>query len=393
MPISIPQTPFRPSTRSSSRRIRTSLYVHRFFNEIGDGLIKVFVPIMIYQRTGLLYACIIWLASYYILQSLLNLSLRRWLVTNPLWSLWLRILPVILTQFLLMSGLTDGWLVLGLTFSTALSNVLYWVPLNYLMSASISGNETGKAGSSVGWIRASSVIGKTVAPILGGWLVADHGISSSVILATAMYSLSLLPLLSLRGVSLMPKIACQTPSKISEVSFWTYLRAYFIAGIWDSSEVFWALHIYVISATIVDAGIASGLLQLGVILANIVTGWLTDKKRWWIPAVVTLGLYGLMWILRPTLLEPWSIFAISIVAGLMRPGFEIPVFTSYLSAAQRSNCLEQWLAFREVAIKVGGLSLVTAVAIAGDFSITPFVVSGVASGLFFEPLNRIAGRK
>jgi hypothetical protein len=388
MPISTSQKPFQASTNSQVTRIRTSLYVHRFFNEIGDGLIKVFVPILIYQRTGLLSACIIWLASYYILQSLLNLSLKQWLVANPLWSLWLRILPVILTQVLLISGRTDGWLVAGLTCSTALANVFYWVPLNYLMSASIG---KGKAGSLVGWIRASSVIGKTVAPILGGWLVVSHGIVSSVILATVMYALSLLPLLGLRRVSLISKIP-PVPLTESDASLWTYLRAYFIAGVWDSAEVFWALHVFVISATFVDAGLASGLLQLGVILANIITGWLTDKKRWWIPAVITLGLYGLLWMLRPTLLEPWSIFAISIGAGLMRPGFEIPVFTSYLNAAQKSGQLERWLAFREVAIKTGGLCLVTAVAGTGNFSVTPFVIAGLASGLFFEPLSRVAGR-
>lgn len=389
MPISTSQKPFQASSRFPVSKIRTGLYVHRFFNEIGDGLIKVFVPILIYQRTGLLSACVIWLASYYILQSLLNLTLRQWLVANPLWALWLRILPVILTQVLLISGRTDSWLVVGLTCSTALSNVFYWVPLNFLMTASI---EQGKAGSLVGWIRASSVIGKTIAPILGGWLVAGHGINSSVILATFMYGLSLLPLLSLRGLSFMPKAEEKTTSAPSDSSFWTYLRAYFIAGIWDSAEVFWALHIFVISATFIDAGLASGLLQLGVILANLVTGWLTDKKRWWIPALVTLGLYGLMWIIRPNLLEPWSIFAISILAGLMRPGFEIPVFTSYLSAAKKSSQLERWLAFREVAIKAGGLCLVTAVAGTGSFSVTPFVIAGLASGLFFEPLSRVAGR-
>jgi len=300
-------------------------------------------------------------------------------------------LPLVLTQLLLISGRTDLWLVLGLTLSTALANVFYWVPLNFLMSASVAG---GKAGTTVGIIRASSVVGKIVAPILSGLLVAGHGIEVSVILALIAYTCSLVPLIALRVPRLAQEHSPQPePVPSADPPLSTFLGAYAVAGVWDTAEVFWALHVYILSATVVDAGVAAGLLQLGVVLANLVTGRLTDQRRWRSAALAALALYCLFWALRPFALAPWAIFALSIAAGFVRPGFEIPVFSGYLTTARRTPDIDRWLVLREVAIKSGGLFLVGGVALLGAPGMTPFVAAAAGGLLFIFPLNRLAEQK
>ena len=53
------------------------LYLHRVFNEFADGLIKIFVPVVIFERTSSLEWVIFFLLGYYTLQSFLNLLMRN----------------------------------------------------------------------------------------------------------------------------------------------------------------------------------------------------------------------------------------------------------------------------------------------------------------------------
>ncbi|MGK7905872.1 MAG: MFS transporter [Synechococcus sp.] len=373
-----------------------NLCLHRFWNSLGDGLLKVFVPVLIYQQTGSLNACIAFLLSYYCLQSLLNLSLYERICRWPIVALLLRLIPVLGTQALLTSGWQDWRLMAGLALTTAAANAFYWVPLHFAFVKA----PTSKIGRAVSRFRVAAIVGGTIAPVLSGVLLTRVGIGVVASIAVGIYLVSIASLYlpgfgdrqELERVESVP--VREEPQQLQPAaSFSTFLYSYGLTGIWDTAEVFWALYIFQNSLGLIEVGIAASAIKLGVVVSNLAIGRLTDLKRWWRPAAIALSIYGLLWLGRAVTYSPIWIFSLSAGAGLVRPLFEVPMFSGFMSRAKASADFRRWITLREVAIKMGGTCLVTATVLLPALSQLPFLCASATTLLFWKPLARVAKQK
>ncbi len=359
------------------------LYLHRVLNEFADSLIKVFVPVVIYDRTSSITAVIWFVLGYYILQSFLNLTLRKVLVRRPLPVIVLRLLPVLILQFLLISDfsrLDINLYIAALAIATAFSNCLYWLPLNSLFTM-LAGEKTGVK---TGRFTAASRIGNMLAPILSGFLIGSFGIFSSVVLAIVCYFLSIvvLVLLSSHVKSFVSEQEVRRESRLEPIkpTFALFVMLYFMVGIFDTAEMFWSLYIYSVSARFVIVGLATGLIKLGVILANLITGTLTDAGRWYIPAVAALIIFGVLWLARVSVTDIYWMCLISIATGFVKPFFLVPAFSKFICFVRRSGQVDDMLMSRELSLKAGGASaIVLSLLLPVSVIKAPFVIAGAAS--------------
>ena len=359
-----------------------SLYVHRILNEFSDGLIKVFIPVIIYSKTESLGACLAFIIGYYLVQSLFNYVLYQPMTRRPVLFLWIRILPVLLTQFLLLSDYSSTWLVMGFILSYSFSNVFYWTPLNFLFSKVAK----GQVGLKTGKFQAASIIGKLLAPLVAGYILTFLDIQVLVGLSVLVYMLSILMLFRPMSSRVEPGTEGTTiegdpkhPENKRNTTLFLFLSSYAIIGIFDTAEIFWSLYIYEISINFLYVGVASTLIQFGIIASNLLSGKITDKKRWLMPTVVALFIFSVTWILRANIEEVLLIFLISAIAGLLKPLFTVPFFSNFISEANSSGNPQRWIALREIAIKTGGLALTGTVALFGNVVALPFYISAVSA--------------
>ena len=370
------------------------LYLHRLLNEFADSLIKVFIPVVIYEKTSSIPAVISFILAYYILQSLLNLALRKILVRRPLPVIIFRLIPVILLQLLLLNDFSrfDTYLyIASLATATAFSNSLYWLPLNSLFT--MLADE--KTGSKAGQFSSASRIGNMLAPVLSGFLIASFGISSSVILAITCYLLSIAVLfpLSTHIKSFTAQLPASQPldRPLFQPTIVLFLLLYFMVGIFDTAEMFWSLYIYSISAKYAVVGLAAGLVKFGLILANLLTGFLTDAGKWYIPAVISLFFYCMLWLLRAYIIDIYLICFVSIAAGFAKPFFLVPAFSRFINFIRRSGHIDNLLMARELSIKAGGTSaILLGLLIPVSIFKAPFIISGIASISVIYLLKKIA---
>ena len=359
------------------------LYLHRFLNEFADSLVKVFVPVVVYERSGgSLGWVLVYVLGYYVLQSILNWVLRDVLCKWPLRSMLVRLVPVAGLQMVLVSDLGIEWLVAGLVLGTTLSNVSYWMSVNYLF-ATLAGKNIGLQ---TGQMRAVSRLGNLLGPLLGGLLIAGCGMWAVVLPAMVVYVLSIVVVVPVVGRlrnEFVEAGGVVTGEEEQEAGrqpvvrgrLWRFWGAYVLVGIFDSSELFWSVYIFMISAGYVNVGIAAMLIKAGVMAANLITGAMSDKGRGVRVAVVCAALFGVSWLLRVYAEGAVSMYVLSVAAGFLSPFFVVPVFSKFILEAKQSGELASWLAGREVSLKVGGVivcAVVAAVGVKGAFVLACF---------------------
>ena len=368
------------------------LYLHRLLNEFADGMIKAFIPVIIYAKTNSISACLAFIIGYYLLQSFLNYVLYKPATQRPIVFIFIRILPILLTQFLLLGEFSVEWLVIGFILSYSLSNVLYWTPINFLFSQ-IARKEVGKK---TGRFEAISIGGKLLAPVVSGFILTYSEMWVLVGIAVCMYILSLWVLVRPSASTIEPPPSAelppdQMPKPIpkQKSSLGLFLFSYALIGLFDTAEVFWALYIYDVSINFFYVGIASTLIQFGIIASNLISGKITDRKKWVTPAIIALLLFAATWILRGNTQHVILIFFVSAMAGLLKPIFSVPIFSNFIMEANASGQPQRWIAWREIMIKVGGLASAGAVVIFGNLLVVPFYASALAALVMVRQLRVI----
>ncbi|WP_173275784.1 MFS transporter [Paenibacillus sp. NEAU-GSW1] len=382
-----------------------SLLIHRVMNELADSLLKVFIPIMIYKEMGSIGYAAAYLGGYYLLQSLLNMVLGRFMTAKPIVFILLRLLPVLGTQYLLLEG--QGYVLLyGLIVTTALANAFYWIPLNYLFAVS-AGKSVGKA---TGRFRAASVAGKIIGPGVSGIVLSYFGVAAVSVVAVAFFVVSIAVLLfsilknGQNGMSAaVPEKAATESVEVSAEPIkpldWksrlsalrVYIASSVLSGFNDTADIFWSLYVFSVSAAFIDVGFVAVFIQVGVLCANLLIGKLTDIRKWLLPALLPLLAYAIIWSIRPYAMEPLSVFALSALGGFLAPFFTIPVFANFIKDSKGTNDLAGCLVAREVSIKGGGAVSIVGYLATGLIHV-PFIFASVASLLLAVPLMQIFNR-
>ncbi|SFT18851.1 MFS transporter [Paenibacillus sp. BC26] len=376
------------------------LLVHRVMNELADSLLKVFIPILIYKELGSIAYAAAYLGGYYVLQSLLNMTLGRYMTAKPIVFILLRLIPVLATQYLLVAG-HGSLLLYGLIASTACANAFYWVPLNYLFASS-AGKAVGKA---TGRFRAASVAGKIIGPGISGIVLTYFGIEAVSTIAIAFFVVSIVVLLvsylstgnEAKVMSSIVEAPLGSPEGTAQqpqspfAAIRIYLVSSVLSGFSDTADIFWSLYVYTVSAAFIDVGFVAVFIQFGVLGANLVIGKLTDVRKWLLPALLPLLAYAVIWIVRPYAMAPISVFTLSAAGGFLVPFFTIPIFANFVTESKQTHSLSRCLVSREVALKGGGTISIAGYLATGMISM-PFILAGVASLLLAVPLLRIFNR-
>ena len=110
------------------------LFLHKLLKAIGDSIVKVFIPLIVYRASNNMLLVILFCSVHYCLSGVLNILLRRFLQRYGVVSIFLSMIPIISIQFVISFCPMVWYIVILLAVLNALNQVLYSVPVNLLFA-------------------------------------------------------------------------------------------------------------------------------------------------------------------------------------------------------------------------------------------------------------------
>lgn len=164
-----------------------SIYVHRTLYSISTSIISIFLPIIIYSYTNSLVYAFLFSVIRLSLSGLLTIFFRKFLTNKLYLSMMLSFIPLILTQLIVAFANFNLLIVIILGILSAITNPLYFIPLNTLFASVDKKSDVSK-------FEASSLIGKIIYILISGYILS---INSSYSLPIVIFSSLIIFILSI----------------------------------------------------------------------------------------------------------------------------------------------------------------------------------------------------
>ena len=290
------------------------LKFNRFMANFSTKLVGGFVPVIVYNYapTNKMQLAILTCAIQYLLSFCLNLILKKYLVTKPQIFLFLRLIPIILYEILLLFvNKYPLMCVIGIGFGYSLSYVFKNLPTEVLFAYN---NATKKSGTGV-QLALSKLIDNTaiiLGTIIGGIALDYWNLEILIIISILLYLIGSLPILvfylvnsknnninqeystyahmALKEQSLDKKNANSVSKKITK----TYLLFYFFQESYNAVYILMPLLISSITGKFTDSAIVGALFDGFVGISSYIFGKLEHKKDITILSVIGGILVGVM---------------------------------------------------------------------------------------------------
>jgi len=311
------------------------LNFNRFMSNLSTKLVGAFVPVIVYKLvpTHKMQLALLTCAIQYLLSYLFNIILKKWLVKAPQIFLFLRILPIILYEVLLIFVDKNPVLcVIGIGLGYSLSNVFRQIPTEVLFAYN---NATKKSGTGVQLalsklIEQSAII---VGTIVGGLALDYYDMNILIIISLVIYFIGALPMLinyfrnrkesvvqeystyahiTLKEQSIDTKHANKVSTKITK----TYSLFYFFQECYNAMYILLPLLMFTVTGTFTEAAIAGALFDGTLGISCFLIGKLEHKKDITALAVFGAVMVGILGVSTMFITEKWLLYVIIVLFAI-----------------------------------------------------------------------------
>ncbi len=353
------------------------LFLHKFLKAIGDSIVKVFIPLIVYRASNNMGLVILFLCVHYCLSGVLNIVLRRFLQRYGVLSIFLSMIPIIAIQFVLSFCPTVWYIVLVLAMLNACNQVLYSVPVNLLFAFTDKNTNVAK-------FEIAANVGKLAFILVSGLLLGDT-LSNLIILAiagTVFYCASVIPILF--GYKLIKSAYSEIISKpfnIDKNLYRKYNLIHFCFGIYQTTlDTVLPLFLFVNDLSFKSVVIVMALIEVGKILANILSKYIYSKGKPFISIIIYGVLYLISIILILTLKSAVGLFVVSSIMGVTFPLIFVPIFKTFCNQINMDSYQFRGMIYRDFYILAFRPALYLPYFIFGSF-IVQFCMGAVACGV------------
>ncbi len=209
-------------------------------------------------------------------------------------------------------------------------------------------------GREVGIMEAVSVLSGAIAPIIGGFILVNHG-------SLPFYSLGILTIM----ISLIFIFSFEEPAKLKAISFKDIIRTThrnsddFIAFVGAGAEeaistIIWPILLYLIFKDYFSVGTYFSMVMIGVVAVNYLVGFMADSpKKEKLEEIGSVAVF-FSWLMRAFVQHPLLLSLVEIVYKLFLSFFKLPLLVIAYDHAYHEK--EDYIAFREFAYKVGAFT-------------------------------------
>ncbi len=334
-----------------------SLCLYSIFSELAVNLISIYIPIIIYNSFNKVSYAILYVFIAFFVQAIFNMLFRRFLCSHATLCLLIRIVPVVGINLLLNINIVNPlFSVIVFGMCGAFVEALYNVPIAKILSDCIDGKE----GQGVGYFKTSIVVGKIVAPIVGGYVLTTLSNVFLNIICIAIYLIGFIFLIMCAKHIKTNKV--EKPNSVyrkNKTYKSLYLKEYiklfvinFVIGITAYGDKVLPLFAVIEDLQMQSIGFVVAIFNLCDLISNYVSGKISDLKVGYIISIVACFVYAVVWVTIP-LSNAAMLFALSGVLGLCYPLFGVILQSRSLKQGILFSKQEQILSMREFSQHLG----------------------------------------
>lgn len=317
---------------------------NRFMSNFSTKLVGGFIPVIVYNYTSSMQLAMLTLTIQYFLSFFLDLILEKWLIKNPQLFLFLRLVPIIIYEILLLFVASYPiFCVIGIGVAFSCSYTFKHIPKEVLFAYVNAPKERG-TGTHLAKGKLIGQMALICGTILGGIALDYLSTLFLVVVSISLYFIGAMPLMIYfiihrkdenrnEEYSTMEHINLKTESNNREMSnsaskkiVKEYLKFYFLQESWNAMYILLPLLMFTITGTFTTSAIASalfdGLYGVGCYLFEKLDAK-KDLTTLSVIAGVLLGLGGILLIFIKT------VILFCIVVSLMAICYSLIFFFSY----------------------------------------------------------------
>ncbi len=310
------------------------LFLHKLLKAIGDSIVKVFIPLIVFRASNNMHFVILFCCVHYFLSGVLNILLRRILQRYGVVCIFLSMIPIISIQFVISFCPMVWYVVILLAVLNALNQVLYSVPVNLLFAFTDKSTNVAK-------FEIAANIGKLAFILISGFLLGDT-LDNLIVLAIAgstIYCLSIIPILF--GYKMIRQAYGEIiakPFEIDKKLYAKYNLLHFCFGVYQSTlDVILPIFLFINNLSFKSVVIVMALVEVGKILANILSKYIYGKGKPYISVLIYCALYLVSIILIMTIKSPVGLFIVSSIMGITFPLVFVPLFKTFCNQINKDN--------------------------------------------------------
>jgi len=338
------------------------LYTHTILKGLANGLLGFFVPLFLFKIFGKIELVIL----YYLTVHTVTLFLRPW-ATKVLLRFDLKKLMIVATFFIgayllifnqFKQGEINFYLIGMAVISIVIYRLMYWVPYHTEFATF---TEKHYRGRELGMVQAIISLLGIALPVVSAFIIIKLGFNWLFMMVLVLHLLSTIPLFKIPEKHETYSYGYwQTWKELFSKKNRGLLLAYFSDGFQGSAGyVIWPIFIFLLlNGQYMSVGIISTLIILVTVVLRLIMGDITDHKNK--KHLLKYGslIHAIGWFVRVFVQSGFQIFAIGVYHGfseiLMRAPFDTLM---YERAADRNHYIDEYTALREMAIRLGRISL------------------------------------
>ena len=336
----------------------TALYSNIVINEIGSGLVGLFMPIFLWGKFGRLDYVLFYFLIVHLIYSLVvifgaMLMSRLGQKMAMIISIPFKVLFFLCLYFLAL-GYTVWIFVILMIIMIEIHMMMFWVPYHTDFASLTNKKERGRV---IGFLSSISSLVSIFVPIISGWIIYNYDFDVLFLIVIILIAVSVLPLFMVRPTYEKFSFSfLETWRQFFKKKNRPMALSFFSIGIENMiGGIIWPIFIFqLLEGNFLKVGVISSVIILSTIILQLVMGSYTDKFNKYKLLKWGSGLYALGWILKAFVLTGFQIFVVSAYHNFAAIIMQTPFSAiTYEKAADSGHYVDELTVLREIALNLG----------------------------------------
>jgi MFS family permease len=336
----------------------TSLYSNIIIDQIGSGLVGLFLPIFLWEKLGSLQHVLLYYLAVHVIYVIVVVFGAKIMSHIGQKASMILAVPFKVLFFGGLYYLSLGYPVMIfialMLFAVEMRMMLFWVPYHTDFAEFTNKKDRGRI---IGYLSAISSLVSIFIPIIAGWVIFNHGYDVLFLMAMLLVGVSVIPLFLVRPTYEKFSLSfIQTWQEIFSRKNRRMILSYSADGIENVvSTLIWPIFIFqLLNGDFLKVGAISSLIVLAAVAMKLVMGAYTDRfdKR----KLLRFGssLYAVGWIVKMFVGSSFHIFVVSTYHNFAAVAMRTPLRALiYEKAADSGHYVDELTVLREIAFNLG----------------------------------------
>lgn len=336
----------------------TALYSNIIIDEIGSGLVGLFMPVFLWQKFGRLDFVLYYFLIIYTIYSVVvifgaMLMSRLGQKASMIISVPFKVLFYLCLYYLALGYSTTIFVGLMIV-AIEIQMMMFWVPYHTDFAQFTNKKDRGRV---IGFLSSISSLVSIFVPIISGWIIYNYDFDVLFLIVMILVAVSALPLFMVRSTYEKFSLSFtetwrQLVAFKNRKMFWSF----FATGVENMvGGIIWPIFIFqLLSGDFIKVGVISSVIILVTIFIRLIMGSYTDKLdkhqllKW------GSGLYAIGWIVKAFILTGVQIFVVSTYHNLAAIVMQTPFSAiTYEKAADAGHYVDELTVLREMSLNLG----------------------------------------